>query len=383
MAKFRQAPASFAAGEGRGVAQKDDSASDTDPPGAAGTPEAPATDEEALACLGYVECLRYCLEQRGERRSKILLMGISGEIFRLCYDRNDPERGLTVVFHNPIRAACAALGFRCEVFYHQSVGTAIEDLGRHIGDVGRAIIHTTEDWVTVQADAGRPGRVMARHPDGRLQAWSKAHLEQAWLSEPGLLELGLQGYYCLVLGDKEREPDERESAMGSLRRGVRMLTRKSRIDDCAAGLLAYRELRDSLLRRHGNEAQQLRTLYKYNLWTAKPLIYARDSRRAAAEYLGMIQVHFDEETQEHLRKAADSYRVAVRFLADMPAAEPPPGNRDDVRIGRAERKALRAFSSLRRKGSRCLERALRAEEESLLEIRRALESAEKKDKEKV
>jgi hypothetical protein len=364
------------------VAPKDDSASDTEPPGGVGTVGVAVSDEEALAALGYIECLRYCLEQRGEHRSQVVLMGVSGEVFRLCFDRNDPERGLTVVFHNPIRAACAALGFGCEVYHHSEVRDAAEDVGGHIGDQGPAIIHTSEDWVVIRQEPARPDQIMARLADGRLQAWPREHLERLWLNEPGLLELGLQGYYCLVLGDKEREPDEREAAMGSLRRGVRMLMRKSRIDGCAAGLAAYRELLDSLLRKHGSDEQHLRALHKYALWVAKPLIYARDSRRAAAEYLCIVQPQFDEETQEHLRKAADSYRQAAQALADVPIVEAPPAPPgEDLVVGRVERKALRGFAVSRRKASRCLARAQRAEEEGLLEIRRALESAEKKEKE--
>jgi len=340
------------------------------------------TGEEDFACLGYIECLRYCLEQRGERRSKTWLMGISGETFRLCYDRNDPERGVEVVFHNPIRAACAALGYGCEVVYHRALGAAMEGLRRHLGEGGLPILHTAEDWVVIRADGSDPQRVVARCPDGRCQAWALPHLERIWLKQPGLLELGLRGYYWLALGKKEREPDEREAAMGSLRRGVRMLQRKSRIDDCAAGLAAYQEIMDSLLRKQRNEVQQAHAVRKYTSWSARPLTYARDSRRAGAQYLGLLEPHFDEETNEHLRKAADSCREAAQALAEVPVLEVPVID-PQGELGRAERKAMRTFASLRPRAERRVRRAQHAEEEALREIHRALEAAEKKDKDVV
>jgi len=364
------------------VAQNEAPAPDPDPPGPAGDARVAVTEGEDFACLGYVECLRYCLERRGERRSKTLLMGMSGEAFRLCYDRNDPERGIGVVFHNPIRAACAASGYACEVVYHRELADAMEALRRHVAGAGLPILHTSEDWVVVQADSSDSGRMVARHADGRVAHWPWQHLQRIWLEEPGLLELGLQGYYWLAVGEKEREPDEREAAMGSLRRGVRMLQRRTRIDDCAAGLAAYDELLDSLLRKQRSDPQRVRSVRKYALWVGGPLAYVRDSRRAAAQYLTMIQPHFDEETQAHLREAADGFRHAADALSEIPALEVPAGVSDQGELGAAERKVLRAFAALRRRAARRLRRAWQAEEEALLEIHRALESAEKHAKQK-
>jgi hypothetical protein len=306
-------------------------------------------------------------------------MGMSGEAFRLCYDRNDPERGAEVVFHNPIRAACAALGYACEVIYHRQLADAMEALRTHVADGGLPLLHTSEDWVVVEADSSDTGRVVARRADGRSQPWPLSHLERVWLEEPGLLELGLPGHYWIAIGDKERDPDEREAAVGSLRRAVRMLQRKSRIDGCAGGLASYQEVMESLLRKHRSEVNQAYALLKYAAWSARPLLYARDSRRAAAQYLTLLQPHFDDETNEHLRKAADSYRQAAQALAQVPALDPPAID-PEGELGRAERKAFRAFAYLRRRAARRVRRAWRAEEEALLEIRRALEAAERKDK---
>lgn len=362
--------------------QKDAPASDTEPPGASGDAEAAVHTDETFVSLGYIDCLQYCLQQRDRLYPKALLMGVSGESFRLCYDRNDPERGLQVVSHNPLRAACAALGYDADVVYHRELEHAVTGLAEDLAARGCAIVHTEVDWVVVQPDAADPARVLARLPDGRSQAWQLSHLKQTWLREPGLLELGLEGYYHFVVGDKEREPDEREAAMASLRRGVRLLMRRSRIDGCAAGIAAYEEVADSLLRKQRGEERQARTVQKYALWNALPLCYIRDSRRSAASYLTMIQAHFDEqEAREHLQKAADAYRQAVQALSDLPMLDHAFADPEAAQARRTRRKAIRNFSFLRRRAAGRMRRARRAEEEALLEIRRALEAAERKDKE--
>ncbi|UCH36132.1 MAG: hypothetical protein JSV65_07190 [Armatimonadota bacterium] len=362
--------------------QSEASASDTEPPDVSREAEVDVAHGEALASLGYVNCIQYCLEQRGDPRPKALLMGVSGEGFRLCFDRNDPERGLDVVFHNPLRAVCAALGYDCEVVYNRDLKEAGGALLKGLATRGCAILRARPDWVVVQRHPSEPDSLLARLPDGQLETWSRSQLEQVWVKEPGLLELGLPGYYHFVLGDKERKPDEREAAMASLRRAVRMLMRKSRIDGCAAGLAAYSELLDSLLHKQRTELQQARILRKYAAWNARPLPYIRDSRRAAAQYLRMIHPHFDEETTEHLDKAADSYSLAARVLAEVPAvSDTLSPDHGDGKLPRADRKAVRGFAYLRRKAARRVRRARQAEEEALLEIRRALEAAERKDNE--
>lgn len=366
-----------------GVSQNEAPASDAEPPDASGEAGAEVT-EEAFASLGYVDCLQYCLEQRGEHQPKALLMGVSGESFRLCFDRNDPVRGLAVISHNPLRAACAALGYDSDVVYHRDLEGAVSALFGDLSTRGCAILHTRAEWVVVQPDGSDPSRVVARLADGRLRAWPRSRLEQMWLQEPGLLELGLEGHYYFLIGDKQRDPDQRESAMASLRRGVRLLTRKSRLDGCASGLAAYDELRQSLLRKQRDQMRQARTVRKYALWHSLPLAYIGDSRRAAASYLTLIQVHFEEEARDHLRKAAEGFRKAAQALDEVPvvkqAVAPAAGGEPaaEAPLGRAERQAIRSFSYLRRKAAGRLRRAQRAEEQALLELRRALEAAERK-----
>ncbi len=309
-------------------------------------------------------------------------MGVSGESFRFCFDRNDPEHGLEVVSHNPLRAACAALGYAAEIGHQRDPAAAAKRLLEELAARGCAILHTQAGWVVVQPHAGDPDRVTVRTADGQVETWPLTRLQEMWLREPGLLELGVPGYYCFLIGDKEREPDQRESAMASLRRAVRLLTRKSRIDGCALGFAAYADVQDSLLRKQRGELRQARSFHKYALWNALPLIHTRDSRRSAASYLALIQPHFHEEAQEHLRKAADGYRQAAQALAEVPTTEHAPGGHSlEAPLERSERKAVRGFAPLQRRAASRLRRAEKAEQKALLEIRRALEAAERKDKE--
>ena len=363
--------------------QREASASDTEPPGTSGKAGGAVTNGEALASLGYIDCIQYCLEQRGETCPKARLMGVSGEVFRVCYDRNDPAGGPHVVLHNPLRAVCAALGYECQVVYSRELGQALKALRKDLAAQGHAILHTRADWVVVQADADHPRSLLVRLPSGQFDHWPESRLEQAWIEEPGLLELGLEGYYYLLLGKKEREPDEREAAMGALRRGVRMLLRKSRIDGCAAGLAAYRELLDSLSRKHRDGAQQALTLRKYATWNAQALLYLRDSRRAAAQYLMMLQSHFDDETNEHLRKAAASYQKVTELLGEVPPVDAAGLAFAEGKPGVDQRKAARSLTASRRVAARRVRRAAQAEDEAQLEIRRALEAAEKRDRDAV
>jgi len=337
---------------------------------------------ETFVSVGWIDCLQHCLEQRGDPHDKALLMGVSGESFRFCFDRNDPEHGLEVVSHNPLRAACAALGYAAEIGHESDPAAATKRLLEELAARGCAILHTQAGWVAVQPSVGDAERVSVWSAERGVEAWPMVRLQEMWLREPGLLELGMPGYYYFTIGDKERDPDQRESAMGSLRRAVRLLTRKSRIDGCAFGFAAYADVRDSLLRKQRGELRQARSLHKYALWNALPLIHVRDSRKSAASYMTLIQPHFDEETQEHLRKAADGYRQAAQTLAEVPTTEHP---RDDhaleAPLERSERKAIRGFAAVRRRAASRLRRAEKAEQEALLEIRRALEAAERKDKE--
>jgi hypothetical protein len=365
------------------VSQNEASASDTEPPGISGKAGDAFNDGEALASLGYIDCIQYCLEQRGESHPKALLMGLSGETFRICFDRNRPTQGAYVVLHNPLRAICAALGYECQVVYNRDLEAALAALRKDLAAQGHAILHTTADWVVVQADADHPQSLLASMPGGSVDHWPQSRLEQLWIAEPGLLELGLEGYYHFVLSKKEREPDQREAAMGALRRGVRMLLRKSRVDGCAAGLAAYRELLDSLSRKHRDRAQQTLALRKYALWNARALPYLLDARRAAALYLTMLQSHFDDETNEHLRKAAAGYQKVTELLGEVPPVDAAGLAFADERPGVDERKAARSVAASRRVAARRVRRALQAEDEAQLEIRRALEAAEKKDREGV
>src|SRR3989304_7299788 len=93
-----------------------DGAEKTEPPGYA-FDVAETAQEQApeSAPAGYLEALHFCLERRGQSLSPVLLMGLTGESFRLFFDPRRPLHGLSVVTHNPLRAAGGTLGFECEI----------------------------------------------------------------------------------------------------------------------------------------------------------------------------------------------------------------------------------------------------------------------------
>ena len=84
-----------------------DGAEKTEPPGYA---LAVAETAPGSAPAGYLEALHFCLERRGQSLSPTLLMGLTGESFRLFFDPRRPLHGLSVLTHNPLRAAGGTLG---------------------------------------------------------------------------------------------------------------------------------------------------------------------------------------------------------------------------------------------------------------------------------
>src|SRR3990170_2911494 len=111
-----------------------------------------AQRDEGQSIMGYVDCLWYCLQRRGEARSEYELMGLSGESFRFFFNQQDPYLGLQVVSHNPLRAVASALGYDCDLAHHQEVAQALDALCAALRDQpGPAIVHTRDGWTVVAA----------------------------------------------------------------------------------------------------------------------------------------------------------------------------------------------------------------------------------------
>ena len=341
------------------------------------------SDQPALASPGYVDCLRHCLRGRGDDYPKPYIMGICGETFRFLYDQTDPERGLSVVAHNPLRAGASALGYDSEIYCQPELEPALDLLWEQLQG-GPAIMHLGEQWAVVaRAPEGRPAFTVAM-PGQESADWERPTLAAAWQREPGLLELGLPGYYFFQLGEKQREPDYRDASLGSLRRGIRLMMRQAKVNGCAAGLAAYEDLQRAFRRPRRDPRQWRMELDKFLRWRALPVAYAVGSRQAASRYLALVEEHFEEETRQHLRKAASKYERVAGMLArlpELPAELVPPLDRaSNEPFTPEERRAMRAFSGIRRRAARCFKKAHRLEQEALDDLRRVLDSVERQKK---
>ncbi len=343
----------------------------------------PEQDETPVS-LGYVDSLQYCLDRRGTHVEKVTLMGLSGETFRTFYDPNVPERGPYVVAFNPLRAACSALGYDCEIAAAPAMDEALKAVRDAVREGGALIIHGAGEWVVVLAADGRPEHVRVRFPSGAEATWSAKQLAEAWLCEPGLLELGLSGHYYFTLGDKTREPNPKEAALGALRRGIRMLTRKTRVEGCVPGTNVYLELLGVLTRKRKDDVQKALDLSRYAAWSAFPLAYLRGTRVGAAAYLDSIRPHFEEkEAREHLEKAAAKFREAAKLLEALPS---PPEHIPHVAVterGPAaeltpeNRQAVKDYMRLRRRAARQMRRLHKAEQDAVDELHKVIETVER------
>jgi hypothetical protein len=96
--------------------------------------------------------LLHCLRRRGEKVSVEQVMGLSGESFRLFFNRQDPDQGVYVVAHNPLRAASSALGYDPNVLSATDFAPAVEQLRQSLEEgKGPPILHGRLDWVVVES----------------------------------------------------------------------------------------------------------------------------------------------------------------------------------------------------------------------------------------
>lgn len=335
-------------------------------------PEPPGLMREGLLSPGYVDCLQTVLALKGERISKAVLMGLAGEAFRLFYDKSAPDRGALLLAHNPLRAASTVLGYSPHVKYYPDQEQAMEGLDEHLKSEP-AILHAAEGWVIVLRKEA--GDYIVQTPDERQQRVDRASLMNSWQREAGFLELGLPGYYFFGLGEKERTPDTNEVAVATLRRGVRLMRRRSRVGGAAAGLMAYEDMAESLRRKPRGLEQARLDAVRYSQWRLAGVPYAQSARKAAAEYLDAVRASFTEEAAEQLEKAAKAFRRAAELFAEMPAA---PALADGVHpLDPAERRILRGFSRVRKKALRLVQRLHAVETEAAEAMRKGADIQER------
>jgi len=339
---------------------------------------------ETPVSLGYIDSLQYCLDRKGAHVEKITLMGLSGETFRTFYDPNEPARSPFVVAFNPLRAACSALGYDCDVNSEREVEPAVSALTNTLTRDGAAIVHSAREWVVLTLANGPGDQVKVRFPSGSEGVWSREELAAQWLCEPGLLELGLSGYYYFSVDEKTREPKPKEAALGALRRGIRMLTRKTRVEGCVPGVNAYEELGIILTRKRKDDTQKALDLSRYAAWNTFPMTYLQATRVAAAAYLQSIRPLFEEaDAREHLDKAVEKYREVVETLGSFP---PLPEHIPEVSVtvegaqvslGPETRQAVKDYMRMRRRAARKMRRLHKLELEAVHALRKVIEAVER------
>lgn len=265
----------------------------------------------------YLRCLQHALHSRGCALTYAQLMGLSGEAFRIFFSGRAPASGASTVGHNPLRAVATILGFDCAVRSTEAADSATDLLADELDEChGPLLVCTDEGWLVVERTIASglwccwdPKREAVE----RDQEWLATH----WPSSPGLLELGPVGRYCFSLGERVRESDPRDVALGALQRAHRQMLRQSKVGDCFGGLNAYHQLSYVLARRR--TAHGAHDLASYALWHATCLPQLTQARNAATLFLREVAPLFpDEEEQESLFRAFRAYRQVAATMAELP-----------------------------------------------------------------
>lgn len=249
-------------------------------------------EEEAIESVGCIDALLLTLRLSGEKISKVMLMGLSGEAFRFLYDRNDPLKGANTFFHNPLRAACTSLGYKYKISGSPSFEEAYEGLKEELASTRKpGIIGCGGRWAVVVGYEEDGSALLIFPPSLELRTIGTVELEKLWPLELGFLELGPMARYWFVLGEKEREPNLKDMYHGALRRGLRMMRFKKKVDSCYVGIKAYEELVSSLSRRKYSELPY-ESIIKLGLWNTYPLSLLLSGRKALVKFLEIVYDEF-------------------------------------------------------------------------------------------
>ena len=350
--------------------------------------------------IDYIHTVQEALKYRKEDVSYTYLMGASGEAFRFFYSRTDPEAGMNTFFHNPLRATCRTLGYSFEVSYDDTYEAASERL-RENARAGKPTLLPFDDSCPFLTQDNGPGTLICQN--GSRYHIKTADLHQQWQPSGGFLELGPHGYYQFVIGEREREPKDRDAALGTLRVARKMAETRRKIHGCAIGLAAY----DELITHLSGLLSRKRKLTEHNVskimkWSDQPLTQFIEARTAAVNYLQMIREHFEnEEELEHLDKAIAEYQKVVGLLKAVQRVLPsleereaaPAEDKTKVQLGlglsriglwmhpnreaQTPKEAMSHFKPKCRAAIKVLQKTVVAETKATREIRNVLQTSEK------
>jgi hypothetical protein len=279
--------------------------------------------DEALTLhqpIDYIHSFHEAMTYRKEEVSVSHLMGVSGEAFRFFYNRFDPEAGMNTFLYNPLRATCKALGFNHEVLYDETYQAAWKRLKENIHQ-GKPALLPFPDSCPFLTEGNQPETVICQN--GTRYEFTAEDLREHWQTVSGFLELGPNGYYQFIIGEREREPKTRDTILGAFRCASKLTRTRRRVKECAVGLAAYEELiahLNSLADRKRRLTEN--EIYKVARWNGQPLQQCIEGRKAAIAYLESVRAHLETEEIEHLDKAIVVYKTVVELLAKLQTVLP-------------------------------------------------------------
>jgi len=290
-------------------------------------------------------------------------MGISGEAFRFFYSRFEPLKGQRVFLQNPLRSACSALGYKYAVYYDESPKDAQRRLEGHLKQKQDVIIETEHEWPLVRY-AYHPGKVTT--VNGKQEEIAVEALMNRWNPIDGMFELGPTGYYQFVVEQQDRSPNERDAALGSLRRAVKMLKGERRIQGCAMGLEALEELANHLTQFARTKSLTVTQMQRLADWGGSPLAELLLSRHYGLEYLGMIQELFVDDEQKQLEIAMQAYEQLIGYYKVLAKIFPQMPDvieleEDERLLDRVKRRSSAKFRTACRQSAKLMRKVVKAE----------------------
>ena len=336
-----------------------------------------SSPKERALPLSYLDSAQAYLAQLGEEVPNALLMGVSGEAFRLFYDRADPGRSGSVFLHNPLRALCGALGYSHSIDFHENREDAMAAVEEHHEAGSPVILQFGAEFPLVYP--GLRVRLL-----GHETHMTRAEVQASMADTEGFLELGLYGYYVFTIGERDREPKPEQVYRGALRRARKIARAERRVRGCAVGLLAYDSMIAVLRAKRDLTRVTYAQLGRIADWNGPSAQQLLESRRAGVGFLKTAVDVFEEEGQpealegaiKHLTETVSQLESA---LARHPARTPAAGSRFVLEpdTGELRRAYLRKFFRACQTASKSLERAHDSERKAIEDVQRVINISEK------
>ncbi len=336
--------------------------------------DAPA---EPILPLSYLDSVQAYFSHIGEDLTNAVLMGVSGEAFRLFYDRANPGRSGSVFLHNPLRALCGALGYNHSIDFHETREEAMDAVAVHHDEGRPVILQFGEEFPLLS-----PGLRVRLF--GKEDHMTRAEVEASMAATEGYLELGLYGYYVFSIGERDREPKPEQVYRGAFRRARKIARAERRVRGCAVGLLAYDSMIGVLRAKRDLTRVTYAELARIADWNGPSSQQLLDSRRAGVAFLESADGVFEEEGQpEALTGAIKHLQETVGQLESALHRHPSRDLRSGVRFVLAaeedasRRSYMRKFFRACQSASKPLERAHDSERKSIEDIQRIINISEK------